>query len=131
MTFFIPGRLQLGKETFKTKVMSNAGGTCEFNEKFTFNKKAEDTVLKVCSHWPCFTLRNDSLLYFKSARPYLRLTFTLTRLSQVEVKCIKDIETASSDKKLGSRDVDLKMQVFCGPQNAGIRKFHVDLKMQV
>jgi hypothetical protein len=54
--------------------MSNAGGTCEFNEKFTFNKKAEDTVLKVChcSHWPFFALRNDSLLNFKSARPYCR-----------------------------------------------------------
>ncbi len=91
--------------------MSNAGGTCEFNEKFTFNKKAEDTVLKVChcSHWPCFVLRNDSLLNFKSARPYLQLTFTLTRLAQVEVK---DSETASSDKRLGSRDVDLKMQVW-------------------
>ncbi len=74
MTFSIPGRLQLGKENFKTKVMSNAGGTCEFNEKFTFNKKAEDTVLKVChcSHWPFFALRNDSLLNFKSARPYCR-----------------------------------------------------------
>jgi len=74
MTFSIPGRLQLGKENFKTKVMSNAGGTCEFNENFTFNKKAEDTVLKVChcSHWPFFALRNDSLLNFKSARPYCR-----------------------------------------------------------
>lgn len=44
---------------------------------------------------------------------------------------VKDSETALSDKKLGSRDVDLKMQVFCATQNASIRKFHVDLKMQV
>jgi hypothetical protein len=88
--------------------MSNAGGTCEFNEKFTFNKKAEDTVLKVChcSHWPFFALRNDSLLNFKSARPYCRPKWNY-----------------STGGSQGQRDSFIWQKVglsWRGPQNAGI-----------
>ena len=40
-------RLTLGNETYKTKVKDNAGGSCIFNEKISFNKQATENILKV------------------------------------------------------------------------------------
>jgi len=42
-------RLELGNETYKTSTKDNAGGTCKFEEKFSFNKQHGENLLKV---WP-------------------------------------------------------------------------------
>jgi hypothetical protein len=40
-------RLTLGNETYKTSTKDNAGGTCLFKEKLSFNKQAGENMLTV------------------------------------------------------------------------------------
>ena len=50
-------RLILGNEDFRTKTKDNAGGSVQFNEKFSFNKQEKENMLKVRRRGWCATAR--------------------------------------------------------------------------